>query len=521
MKILQILAICTAILSRGNSAKNRDEGRPYEFGFTIDGEQHRYEKKDANGIIQGEFGFITADGIYHVTTYATDENGSFRILSMRNVRISDPLDGSGSGFGKKIPASEVQGAGKKVQAPQTPIKQNQLSPPSTNQAVQTTTRRAPLLFTTQPTIKPACAGCGYVTLPPTTQKPITHNLVNKPPQNLFFQNGPSVSNQPQTTSSPFTSNGGLTQSNNYQGGVLTQNRNEQAAVIAQVQPLPISQDNLVADVNRQTSGGLTQGNNYQGQVLTQNGNGQAAAVPQVQPFPISQDNLEAHVNRQTSSNNLVAPQLAVQSSPNTLSPPFSGVGPSQAIQVPQSPIGPLTPNTLPQQPSPFVQPPAISALPPQSIPQDVELFTTFNGQSNIPAVPEHNRVSDIKVENGMILVPNNPPIPIKDKYPGMADGLPKGIEEKDIKDLLYKFNYTIGFHGHYEKGYRDGSKIGGYFVNGRDGISRVVTYVADEYGYRPKFKLVNLGLESPDTPKEDTEKTFGLKSFEFVWYPLN
>lgn len=43
---------------------------------------------DVNGIIQGEFGFITADGVYHVTVYATDENGNFRILSMKNIRIS-------------------------------------------------------------------------------------------------------------------------------------------------------------------------------------------------------------------------------------------------------------------------------------------------------------------------------------------------------------------------------------------------------------------------------------------------
>lgn len=37
----------------------------------------------------GEFGFITADGVYHVTVYATDENGSFKILSMRNIKISE------------------------------------------------------------------------------------------------------------------------------------------------------------------------------------------------------------------------------------------------------------------------------------------------------------------------------------------------------------------------------------------------------------------------------------------------
>lgn len=59
-----------------------------------------------------------------------------------------------------------------------------------------------------------------------------------------------------------------------------------------------------------------------------------------------------------------------------------------------------------------------------------------------------------------------------------------------------------------------------YFVNGRDGISRIVTYIADENGYRPKVRFVNLGLESEETPKAETEKTFGLKSFEFVWYPI-
>lgn len=42
---------------------------------------------DANGIIMGEFGFITADDVYHVTVYATDENGNFKILSMKNIKL--------------------------------------------------------------------------------------------------------------------------------------------------------------------------------------------------------------------------------------------------------------------------------------------------------------------------------------------------------------------------------------------------------------------------------------------------
>lgn len=125
------------------------------------------------------------------------------------------------------------------------------------------------------------------------------------------------------------------------------------------------------------------------------------------------------------------------------------------------------------------------------------------------------------VSDGAIHVPGNPDIPIRDKYPGMVDGLPNGVTEKDITDLLYKFNYTVGFHGHYEKGLKNGAKVGGYFVTGRDGISRIVTYVADENGFRPKVKFVRLDLNSDEVPKEGTEKTFGLKNFEFVWYPIS
>lgn len=77
------------------------ESRPYEFGFRIEGNQHRHEKKginnssicnvfklcyvlDINGIITGEFGFITADGTYHALFYETDNNGHFNLVSRRS-----------------------------------------------------------------------------------------------------------------------------------------------------------------------------------------------------------------------------------------------------------------------------------------------------------------------------------------------------------------------------------------------------------------------------------------------------
>ncbi|KAK2588995.1 hypothetical protein KPH14_001844 [Odynerus spinipes] len=68
------------------------ENRPYEFSFNIVDFQHRYEKKDIDGIITGEYGFITADGVYHETGYATDKNGNFIITRMRNRKITNLKD---------------------------------------------------------------------------------------------------------------------------------------------------------------------------------------------------------------------------------------------------------------------------------------------------------------------------------------------------------------------------------------------------------------------------------------------
>ncbi|XP_058806668.1 RNA polymerase II subunit 5-mediating protein homolog [Phymastichus coffea] len=69
-----------------------NEIRPYEFTFNIVDFQHRSEKKDDNGLITGEYGFITADGIYHETAYATDESGDFIITKMRHRRITSLKD---------------------------------------------------------------------------------------------------------------------------------------------------------------------------------------------------------------------------------------------------------------------------------------------------------------------------------------------------------------------------------------------------------------------------------------------
>lgn len=79
----------------------------------------------------GEFGFITADDVYHVTVYATDENGNYKIISMKNIKLM-----------KMLP------------------------PPPTTQAPTTTTSTTPVPFKIITTVKPsdaagkpACASC--------------------------------------------------------------------------------------------------------------------------------------------------------------------------------------------------------------------------------------------------------------------------------------------------------------------------------------------------------------------------
>ncbi|KAG8235209.1 hypothetical protein J437_LFUL015897 [Ladona fulva] len=80
----------------------------------------------------------------------------------------------------------------------------------------------------------------------------------------------------------------------------------------------------------------------------------------------------------------------------------------------------------------------------------------------------------------------------------------------------YKFNYTVGFHGHHEIGYRGGSKEGGYFANYRNGEGQRVVYEANEFGFQPNVTKVK--LNDAETPKEETEKEFGLKGYEFIWF---
>lgn len=85
-----------------------------------------------------------------------------------------------------------------------------------------------------------------------------------------------------------------------------------------------------------------------------------------------------------------------------------------------------------------------------------------------------------------------------------------------IGDVLYRFNYTAGYHGHNEEGDSAGNKKGGYFIVGRDNIKRGVIYVADSRGFVPVVKYEK--VSPAEAPHEDTEKNAGLRGYEFEWF---
>lgn len=119
---------------------------------------------------------------------------------------------------------------------------------------------------------------------------------------------------------------------------------------------------------------------------------------------------------------------------------------------------------------------------------------------------------------GAPALPGTPGTSPQPGSPQYKDGLPPGMTMDDLMALLYKFNYTLKYHGHHESGYRNGDKEGGYFFNGRDGLGRDVKYLANEFGFQPNITLVSLGLQSPNTPKEENEEPNELLGNEFKWF---
>ncbi|CAH0627185.1 unnamed protein product [Chrysodeixis includens] len=454
-KILRIAAsiLVYFLLQAHGADKYTDENRPYEFGFKIDGQQHRHESKDKDGIIMGEFGFVTADDVYHVTVYATDKEGRFKILSMKNIHLkASPVPNSpptSARQGHALALPPAQGA----PVPQAPVAPLAPAAPKLGK---------PLSVSIEPPGR-SCSSCSI----PTTTTPAP-----PPPFN------PAVNNNSPNVPRGSGNNGGLGGPSYNQGAQPNYPQPNSGVSPNYPQPGPGAPANVPAYV-------------------------QPAAQP-VQNYPNSPNN---------------APRPNAPSSPSNYNQPGA---PGQP-EVPQTYSGeqnslnngggaPYGPNG--QSPSPV------------SNPQGGRTSKQYNppeqGPGSAPS-PQPGPAKPTLISAQMQIVDKN--TNIHALRPDEREGLPPGLTKNDMTTLLYTFNYTVGFHGHFEEGYTNGVKKGYYYVTGRNGVRTRIDYVADDSGFHPKVSQEVLDLLSDDVPKEETEKDekFGLKGYEFKWlyYPTD
>ncbi|CAK1553628.1 unnamed protein product [Leptosia nina] len=565
--------------------KYTDGNRPYEFGFTIDGEQHRHEKKDENGIIMGEFGFITADGVYHVTVYATDEQGRFKILSMKNIRVKPYPTAANqnartghslslTNLPKESDDTKKSNKTPDIAPPQSRTTQN-LSNQNLNPAVDNPNTQnkqiAPL--GPRPPASPA-KSCSHCSLPTTTTlapTKIESEQYNSNDQssnyNVGYQNTP-ISREEENNYASSQQGGHTTSSDRLEKSI-----NREISLPKELEPpIPSNEDVSTNKQIFENTGSVKQVinkhseeqsipntystntysqapntpfNNAQNTLSSQQGTAINTPLSHQELEQISENNSKDAENQSRDQNSdSDQGQNGYKNNPQLFSNQPGNVEDDTAIG--KAPVGfqpqkhglsDVTPNhdkeIVTENRNNYAdneskagereanEPAKITsgernakAYEPNFEPQNALLRTNlnvFNTTQEAPKTPE-------LISAQMQIVDRD--TDIYHKSPGESDGLPEGVTKDFMMRVLYVFNYTVGFHGHYEKGFADGSKQGYYYVTGRNGVRTRVDYEADEKGFRPKISQDVLDLLSDDVPKPETEKEpkYGLKSYEFKWF---
>uniref|UniRef100_A0A182WKK8 Uncharacterized protein n=1 Tax=Anopheles minimus TaxID=112268 RepID=A0A182WKK8_9DIPT len=389
----RVLIVILLLLTTVRAASKYYDGpiRPYEFGFNIEGHQHRKESKDKNGIIMGEFGFITADNVYHVTVYATDEDGNFKIVSMKNYKL-----------------------GPTTPPPPPP------PPPTTSTSAPTTTSTTPQPFRIITTAKSI--------VPLTTPKP----------SNVASCSGCKIPEPPMSTTQP---------------------------PLPETSTLYVPPFKIVNKNDLETVGGKTMASSMTTTT--------AASVSGTEP----PQNVPQKLVEKSGKDAQDHPRAGGGSSENAT----TNANASNDRRQPTKDGNKSNERTSTERKTPKEQ------------------NTQTHSRSEKPS--KDDRTTSKKEKDD----------PMK-----LIEIHTANMIQHILNGLLYRFNYTAGYHGHHEQGDRQGNKEGGYYSIGRDGIRRGVSYKANEFGFQPHIKFEKVSPE--ETPREETEKQAGLKGFDFKWF---
>ncbi|XP_075162212.1 lethal (3) malignant blood neoplasm isoform X2 [Haematobia irritans] len=442
--IVSLAVLCCNLLQQCSA---QTTVRPYKFGFTINEQQHRSEKRDERGIVMGEFGFITADGIYHVTVYATDEEGKFRILAMKSYPYESPPKMVEIIMSPKPAASNIVTTTVK---PKQDLPRHNFynegcsgcflnnaddEPKNKNAGDSSKTGIRPLSKTfsgsnsSKNNIPATKSGSG--TSATGLNKPTTTSTNGKTPTNT---------NTKPSTNTFTNTRGPATASTSSKPSTPTYTKPKEATpptytnTKASTYPNPSSAASTpVGNV----AGGFTNKDTNQSSSKQENKKTFAAKTPTGEMDimdMIVKDVLPAVVGSQ----GVVAAKptiLSPSSRPNAFNP--SGKAPGNTKKTPSNPIG--------------------------SAAFGKGGNSNFNPKSGSSAVG------------------------------GDGD--------------LYRFKYILDYHGHTETGKRNGNKEGNFYAIGDDNVERTIEYVANENGYHPRITWRRLN-EKDSRPAENTLKEY-------------
>uniref|UniRef100_A0A6P4ER80 Protein lethal(3)malignant blood neoplasm 1 isoform X2 n=1 Tax=Drosophila rhopaloa TaxID=1041015 RepID=A0A6P4ER80_DRORH len=486
--------------------------RPYKFGFTIDEQQHRAEKRDERGIVMGEFGFITADGIYHVTVYATDEEGKFRILSMKNYPYAGPVGQ------KTLPATTTP---KALPLPVAPPKYN---------------------FNTE-----ACSGCFLKKSPPKKEiRTLSQPLAPvEPAMNTYYTTKGAVTGHVSTQTSNSHSSSGDTkiafnvgveekagrvvypplniklddeavrQAISYAGRIAGPVALENQPLVAPA-TVPASQVKIFA-VDGHASVPFT--SNIQSvahhpnaglQSVLRSGVASAKTVAHSKTQPTL--TLNPHQTQFLNSATTAGISGLAANSPTGSPPSTSGGFPAG-----KAPGGSLS--GKPQAGGAFgvgisggSKAPSSGGSPGGSA--GATAGGSTGGPSGLAGGSGGGSTGGRSPGSGFGGVPAG-----GSKASGLggsptrggAVGLGSGSAAGATGDL-YKFKYILDYNGHEETGGRNGDKQGSYFAIGEDAVQRTIEYIANEFGFQPHISWRKLDAKEA-LPEENS-----LKHYEFKWF---
>ncbi|XP_036228135.2 protein lethal(3)malignant blood neoplasm 1 isoform X1 [Bactrocera oleae] len=453
--LLALLVVITLVLGYLSSTEAATTQRPYEFGFTIEKQQHRQEKKDERGIVMGEFGFITADGIYHVTVYATDEEGKFRILAMRSYPYEEH---------PKTIEMVVRPKAKATIAPPTP-------------STTTTTERAkPKPFEKHNFSVQGCSGCFIKNnVPTTTQKPDVKkydiSLLSKP---LAPEAAPVIGSAPP-------------------GSTLNAGK-----------------------AGTSTSGAFGNANaNAFPKVLSSQPSGGAKGSTSSIPTPSTQITAPAINAGSTGDGKGIAAGAASGPSTNT---GFSGASGGNNNFGGNSGSSGASPGSKAGSAtgfgggSPGDKAGGAAGFGGGSPGSKVGSAAGLDGGSAGSAAGFGGGSPGNKA-GGSAGFGGSSAGSKASSAAGFGSGSPgsKASGAAGEAGDLYRFKYLLDYNGHRETGSHNGNKEGSFYAIGDDNVERTIEYIANEFGYQPRVRFRK--LDAPVQAKENT-----LKDYEFVWF---